>query len=202
MTGNVNVTGGQTIYVVVGEGGKGGTLGTFWDNKGGTGGDHPQTECSTAGNRRGGGDGGGTGHNVAGGGLSAISTAALGSSTPAIIAIAGSGGGGANPGGGYDGGGAGGTQGYSGTGQEEIKQLLMIIQAVEDLKLLEDKVDQGPQGSGVCWWILIWWYRKWWWRRWWMVTTVVEAVVITLLIHNLKEVVQVVEDHLILVIHR
>jgi len=115
VTGSVAVTSGQTIYVVTGEGGEGGPSGTSpAQARGGLGGDHPSTECATAGNRRGGGCGGGSGMNAAGGGLSAISTAALGSSTPAIIAIAGSGGGGANPGG-YDGGGAGGTQGYAGT---------------------------------------------------------------------------------------
>ena len=145
VTGNVAVTGGQTIYVEVGEGGKGGTPGPG-AAKGGFGGDHPQTECSTAGNRRGGGDGGGTGHNAAGGGLTAISTAALGSSTPAIIAIAGSGGGGANPGG-YDGGGAGGTQGYSGTGQE-AQTTADDYSGGGGSQTAGGQGGPGPQGSG------------------------------------------------------
>jgi len=115
VSGNVAVTGGQTIYVIAGEGGINGPTSTGSS----FGGDHPDDSGEPAGNRSGFSFPGTMSAGLAGGGgLSAVSDALLQQPVaPQVFLVAGSGGGGADDGPGGAGGGLTGQAG--GAGAEE-----------------------------------------------------------------------------------
>ena len=90
-SGTVSVSQGQTLSVIVGEGGEKNNPSPEGDGggSGGFGGNHPADSGEPAGNRR----GGGPGYPSRGGGLTYLGTATIGSAPTALL-VAGSGGGG------------------------------------------------------------------------------------------------------------